>query len=293
MKILITGATGMLGATLVRILSNNHEVFATGNSEYKDCPVPYRQFDLSSFSYEELIFWSNPDIIIHSGALTNGNYCNRNPLEAFNVNGLSTRKLLDATNENVKIIYISTDAVFPSSLHMAKELDSVFPENIYGKSKELGEFFLLNSNRRFSIVRTTIVGLNENTSKSGFVEWIINSSLRNESISLFDDVIFNPITIWDLGIELEFLITSNSISSEILHIAGTEYCTKYEFGIKLLESLNISVANIENGSIKSFIDRAKRCSDQSMDCNYYQNKYGRELPSIDKTVQTIKKYYNE
>ena len=293
MKILITGATGMLGATLVRILSKNHEVFATGNSEYKDCPVPYRQFDLSSFSYEELIFWSNPDIIIHSGALTNGNYCNRNPLEAFNVNGLSTRKLLDATNENVKIIYISTDAVFPSSLHMAKELDSVFPENIYGKSKELGEFFLLNSNRRFSIVRTTIVGLNENTSKSGFVEWIINSSLRNESISLFDDVIFNPITIWDLGIELEFLITSNSVSSEILHIAGTEYCTKYEFGIKLLESLNISVTNIENGSIKSFIDRAKRCSDQSMDCNYYQNKYGRELPSLDKTVQTIKKYYNE
>ena len=186
-----------------------------------------------------------------------------NPLEALNVNGLSVNNLLNSTDSNVKIIYISTDAVFPSNLHLAKEKDCVHPENIYGKSKEMGEFFLLNSVRDYLIVRTTIVGLNENKSKSGFVEWIINSSKNNETISLFEDVVFNPISIWDLAEELKYLIVEDKIDSEILHIAGNEICTKYEFGKLLLEELKLPTLNVSKGSIKAFKDRAKRCSDQS------------------------------
>ena len=76
------------------------------------------------------------------------------------------QKILKATDPSVGIIYISTDAVFPSSLHMAKHTDCTQPESVYGKSKELAEFFLLNSDRKYTIIRTTIVGLNENKSKS-------------------------------------------------------------------------------------------------------------------------------
>lgn len=295
MRILVTGASGMLGATLVKILAKNFKVYATGNSEYKACSVPYKQFDLASDSncFKELISWSKPELIIHSGALTNGNYCDNNPLEAFNVNGVSVRKFIEATEENVKIIYISTDAVFPSKLHLAKETDMVLPESVYGKSKELGEFFLLSSDRKYTIIRTTIVGLNENKSKIGFIEWIINSSLKKESIGLFNDVIFTPISIWNLAVELEFIINNNLISSEILHIAGSEYYTKYEFGVKLLEALNMSISKVEKSEIKCFEDRAKRCSDQSIDVNYYQQKYNRNLPSLEDTIESIKQYYNE
>ena len=283
MRILVTGASGMLGATLVNRLSKTNKVYATGNSEYKECPVAYKQFNLESDSYENLINWSNPDIIIHCGALTNGNYCEANPLQAFNVNGLSLRKFIDSTNESVKVIYISSDAVFPSKLNLAKETDSVSPESVYGKSKELGEFFLLSSERKFTIIRTTIVGLNENKSKSGFVEWIINSSLRNESIGLFNDVIFTPISIWDLSIELEYLVENNLIASEILHIAGRKHLTKYDFGLKLLETLNLSRNKVKKDVISSFSDRAKRCTDQSLDVSFYEQKYDRVLPTVENT----------
>ena len=206
MRILITGASGMLGATIVKMMSKKFTVFGTGNSEYESIDCEYLIFDLLNDNYDELISWSNPDLIIHSGALTNSNYCNENPLEAFNINGLSVKKLIDATNDSVKIIYISTDdAVFPSERHMAKEVNPVFPENIYGKSKELGEFFLTTSNRVYTIIRTTIVGLNENNKKSGFLEWIINSSINSVYIDLFGDVIFNPISIWDLTNEISYL----------------------------------------------------------------------------------------
>ena len=100
---------------------------------------------------------------------------------------------------------------------MNNEYDSVNPKNIYAKSKELSEFFLLNSKRNFLIIRTTIVGLsNYNLS---FVDWIINSCKRNEKITLFDDVKFNPITIWDLCDEIEFLIDKKINMKKIYYIS--------------------------------------------------------------------------
>ena len=290
-NILITGASGMLGASLVNDLKNQFNVYATGNSFFKEQHTLYMKFDLKSDSYQELIEWANPDIIIHSGALTNGNFCEKNPNDAFNINGISVQKFLKVTNNDVKIIYISTDAVFPSSLHLAKELDCVSPENVYGKSKELGEFFLKTSiDRSYTIIRTTIIGLNLNSNKTGFAEWIINTAKERKELGLFTDVLFTPISIWDLANEIEFLIKTDNINSESLHIAG-ELCTKFEFGYKLLDKLNISTKTLSKSLISSFKDRAKRSNDQSLDSSYYSKKYQRKLVSLDQTILKLKEYY--
>ena len=290
MRILVTGASGMLGSTLAIELSKKYKVFGTGNSDIS-IPIDYRVFDLSNESYKELIDWSQPELIIHCAAITNGNYCQENSLKAIDVNGISVHKLLNATNNNTKIIYISTDAVFPSSLHMAREVDFVLPENIYGKSKELGEFFLKTSeDRPYTIIRTTIVGLNINKNKSGFVEWIINTTKENKELGLFSDVFFTPISIWSLVDEINFLIYTDNINSEILHIGG-ELCTKFDFGNKLLKMLNISTKKLSKSLISSFKDRAKRSNDQSLDSNYYYNKYDRKLVNLDQTILKIKEYY--
>ena len=119
-RILVTGASGMLGSTLALDLSKSHKVFASGNS-HMNFPIDYKIFDLSNESYKELIDWSKPELIIHCAALTNGNFCQNNPFDAFNINGYATKKFLDATEDHVKIIYISTDAVFPSKLNIESQ----------------------------------------------------------------------------------------------------------------------------------------------------------------------------
>ena len=281
----------MLGATLANELKSNYHVFATGNSNFKEQNSKYRKFDLKSESYKELIEWSNPDIIIHCGAITNGNYCEENPNEAMDINGISMQKFLHATKNEVRIIYISTDAVFPSSLHLAKELDCISPENVYGKSKELGEFFLKTSiDRSYTIIRTTIFGLNLNTNKIGFAEWIINTAKEHKELGLFTDVLFTPISIWDLANEIKFLIKTDNINSESLHIAG-ELCTKFEFGYRLLDKLNISTKTLSKALISSYKDRAKRSNDQSLDSSYYSEKYQRKLVNLDQTILKLKAHY--
>ena len=134
------------------------------------------------------------------------------------------------------------------------------------------------------------MGLNINKNRIGFVEWIINTANENKELGLFTDVLFTPISIWDLANEIEFLIKTDNINSESLHIAG-ELCTKYEFGYRLLDKLNISTKTLYKTLISSYKDRAKRSNDQSLDSSYYSEKYQRELVSLDQTILKLKAHY--
>ena len=292
MRILVTGVSGMLGSTLAINLSKKHDVYGTGNSKIS-IPIKYLKFDLLNSSYKKIIDWAKPELIIHCAAITDGDYCERNPTEAFSVNGISVYRFLKYSDQSVKFIYISSDAVFPSSLSFANEIDSVSPENIYGKSKELGEYFLKKStNRSYLIIRTTIVGLNNFTQKISFVEWILNSVNSNKKIELFSDVLFSPISIWNLSFQINFLIDSENINSETLHISG-EACSKHKFGIELLKSFNIDSSKVKKSSILNLKKRAKRSKDQSLDSNFCIRKYNMTLPKLSNTISEIKNHYYE
>lgn len=292
MRILVTGAMGMLGASLVASLKHSFKVFSTDCHNSNTNDINYLNFNLENQNFDELIEWSKPDIIIHCAAITDGNYCQKNPYESFNINGYSLKKILDSTDSNIKIIYISTDAVFQSSLSSPTENQLTNPESIYGKSKELGEFFLINSERDYIIIRTTIVGKNINSDKQGFVEWIVNSVKNQKNITLFSDVIFNPISIWDLINEIKFLISSGKFYKNIFHVCGIENTTKYNFGLQLIKEMNLNNQYILNSKITEFKNRAKRSNDQTMDCSKYINLTKRKLPNLSETVKSIKLNYN-
>lgn len=291
MNVLITGATGMLGSVLSVTLDKSFNIYTTGKSLKKSGNKQnYKSFDLMNNSYDELIEWANPDMIIHCAAITNGNYCNDNSLYALNVNGVSVKKLLDATDPKVKIIYISTDAVFPANLHLAKETDLVSPESIYGKSKELGEFFLKQSDRNYTVIRTTIVGGKTNREENNFVEWVVNSVVQNKEIILFDDVFFMPISVWDLAAEINNIIIPNDVK-KIYHITGSEICSKFKFGNKLITELGLESKFVRKGSIKDFSKRAGRSNDQTLSIEKYSHEFDRKLPDLERTINQIKLHY--
>ena len=292
-RILITGASGMLGSTLYKQWQSKYQIYCTGTSKALPNMKNYMQFNLRASNFKELFDWAQPDVIVHCAALTNGNFCQENPEEAFLINGLSSYKLAQSASENCRIIYISTDAVFSAELHMAKENNIPNPDNIYGKSKELGEFLLIQNSQNYTIVRTTIVGFNEKEGKAGFVEWIINSAKNKIPIQLFDDVLFNPISCSLLGNELSTIIDSGGFKNEIVHLSGSEVVSKFEFGTRLLSELNIQNETVAKGSILQFNQRAKRSTDQSLDCSYFQTATKRNLPNLEECIRSLSKEYYE
>lgn len=289
MRILITGASGMLGAALVNKWQDRFDIYATGRESFTNNSAKnFLAFDLLNESYDVLMDWADPDIIVHCAAVTNVDYCEEHPKQALAVNAESVKKFLESTT-HAKLVFISSDAVFPDKLHMSSERDQTNPENVYGKTKEAGEKYILDAGKFHVAIRTTIVGKNINRAYQGFVEWIVQSVSSGKEITLFDDALFTPITIWHLGDELEWIM-ENDVAG-IIHIVGKEPISKYDFGRKICERLSLDTSLIRRGSIDAMAFKAKRSKDQTMDSSYYQQISNRALTSIDETVEMICRHF--
>lgn len=279
----------MLGSHLVEIFQKQYEVFGSGNSDFENNKCyNYKVFDLTRKSFEKLKSWVIPDIIIHCGAITNLEFCQKRPKHAMEVNAYAVKKLLD-TYPTAKFILISSDAVFPERDFSAKENSTTDPLNTYGLTKEMAENFI--SKDKHLIIRTTIVGLNINKGKKSLVDWILQSLQQNKVINLFEDVIFTPITIWDLGSQIRNLIEVNV--SGLFHIAGKNPISKFEFGIELCRELNFNERNIIKSKIEKTYSTVRRPKNQTLDSSFYEKTFNVSLPSIEKTIRTISSKYLE
>src|SRR5262245_58388733 len=112
MRVLVTGASGMLGSTLVQCWRERYAVFATGRDGFvAPTTWAYRAFDLAARDHAPLIEWATPDVIVHCAAWTAVDACESDPERALDINGRTVARLLDAA-PRTRMIYISSDAVF-------------------------------------------------------------------------------------------------------------------------------------------------------------------------------------
>jgi len=152
MRAFIAGCGGMLGEALHKILVKNHELLCTDIDvnadwlQYGD----FRDFD----AYARLAEAFRPDILLHVGAYTDLEYCERNPEDTYRTNTLSVEHAATIANaHSIPLVYISTAGIFDGNKPLYDDWDAPNPLGIYARSKHLGEIVVQSRVARHFIFR--------------------------------------------------------------------------------------------------------------------------------------------
>ena len=267
MRILITGACGMLGRDLVEVLSVGHELYLL---DLKPFPASlssqFSTFILditdSEKAYKE-ITKINPDVVIHTAAYTDVDGSETNRDLAFRVNGLGTRNIaLTCQRFDTELLYISTDYVFDGEKgEPYVEFDKPNPQSIYAKSKYWGELYITSLLSRFCIVRSSwLFGKNG----KNFVTTILNLAKQKKEIEVVNDQTGSPTYTKDLALAVAQLIgTEREDSSNraglygIWHITNSGQCSWYEFAREILQGSGVDVRPITSEKLNRPARRPK------------------------------------
>jgi dTDP-4-dehydrorhamnose reductase len=182
MKVMVLGANGMIGSTMLRILARQvgWQVFGTVRSESVLGRVPLEMasrlisgVDLTnSDALIRLFRKCSPDVVVNCAGLTKHVSGGTDPLEALTMNALIPHRLAELCGvSGARLIHVSTDCVFSGSKGNYSEADLADARDVYGKTKHLGEVASLGS----ITLRTSTIG-HELGTRLGLLEWFLAQS---------------------------------------------------------------------------------------------------------------------
>ena len=280
MRILIIGGAGMLGHQLWRQMNPNHEVWVT----LRRAASTYRHFGL----FEESRTISNtdaanmeslvsvfrrvrPEAVINCVGIIKHLKEAHNPLISLRINSLLPHQLAElAGASGARLVHISTDCVFTGRKGRYVESDTSDAEDIYGRTKFLGEVH----EPHCLTLRTSIIGRELDT-KSGLIEWFL--SQEGKSIKGFRKAIYTGFTTLELGRIIEKVLTEQPELSGLWQ-ASSDQIDKYEL-LRLAQS-----AFGWKGEIAP--DDALVC-DRSLDSARFRKAIGYTPPSWENMLEEL------
>lgn len=277
MKILITGACGLLGAHLTASLGRRYDVVGVDRHPWwGDQPANVLICDLAMPGLiSETVESVRPDVLIHCAAMVNVDACEQNPALAYSYNAELTRRVAQAAPPECLVVYLSTDGIFAGDTPFAPEAQLPLPRTVYGRSKLHGEWEVQVATKNHLIVRTNFYGWSSGRKQTS-AEWLHHALSSREPITLFDDFFFTPIYVVDFRTRLELLIERRHRG--IVHLGGKERVSKAEFGAYLADVAGLSMGGVKRGSIADARLLAARPRDMSLDSTGFERLTGAELP---------------
>jgi dTDP-4-dehydrorhamnose reductase len=234
MKLIVTGASGLLGGAIVLAARDRNAVIAVAHRHPLRSAggVVSEAADMSAEGVAmQLLARHRPDAVIHAAAATDVDGCERDPARATLLNETVARWVAIAAREaGARLIHISTEAVFDGTAGPYGEGDRPNPVNVYGASKLAGEGAVVEAHPEATIVRTTIYGWNAQPKRS-LAEWFLSRFEQGQPAPGFEDAWMSPILVDDLA-DLLLLALEQDVSG-VLHIAGRECVSKAAFGREL------------------------------------------------------------
>lgn len=269
-RILITGASGLLGLNLALTTAgrtspegagpgdkdHRFEVFGvTHHHPLHQAPFHVLQADLlERGALERLLDTVQPDWVIHCAALANLDDCEADPDLAHRLNAEIPGRLATlvakggARAKPIRLVHISTDAVFDGVRGNYAEEDAPNPLSVYARTKLAGERAVTSANPQAIVARVNLFGWSLMGRRS-LAEFFVNHLSAGERVMGFTDVYFCPLLVNDLAEVLIWMLGIGSATKEQLsglyHVASREATSKYDFGVAVARRFGLDETLID------------------------------------------------
>lgn len=288
LKILLLGASGLLGSTLGPFLVSRGYVVITHSNTRK---TQY-QADISELSNTYAMLDNiKPEIIVNLVGLTDVDYCEINPNRAYlsNVRTIENiAKWMRQKNKPCHLIQISTDQIYDNyGLHTEEQVTLT---NYYAFSKYAGE--LAATCVSSTILRTNFFGRSRCATRNSLTDWLYSSMLNSTSIQVIDDVLFSPMSIDGLASTIDLCIQQKPIG--VFNVGSHGGMSKADFAFAFAAALNFSTNTMTRANSNQMVFlKAYRPKDMRMDCTKIEKTLGIKLPHLSDLIQQIAHEYNE
>ena len=249
MKVVITGANGLLGSFLTEFLRDDFEVYPFGKDD-----LDITDLNIVEKRIEEI----NPHFLINCAAYTDVDGSEENYKRAFLVNGFGVRNLaISSSKYGFHLIHFSTNYVFDGKKGRPYlEFDITNPINAYGESKFSGEKEIYNHLNDFTIIRISWL---YGRSGNDFPKRLLERAKKRERIEVVDDMYCSPTSVRVVGDAVKFIIMKKL--KGIFHSSCEGYCTFYEYALILKDIFNFSseIVPISSRKLTYIAKRPKFC----------------------------------
>jgi len=247
-RMLVIGGTGFLGSKLLDLLRRKHQVLGTC---HRIKERGYLQLDITNKENIDLIKKVNPEIVIHTAAITSPSQCEMQRETAWTVNVLGTENVTKACKEmGSKLVYISSDYIFNTGKHSENSIPN--PPNFYGQTKLEGERVIKEELADYLIIRpTAMYGFSRTHDK--FLSKVRASLSEGKEVTFSPDIVKYPILVDDVAKYIQILIEANKRGTH--HISGPLPITRFDWArlVASVYSLNVNLvlAGNEDRSVQS------------------------------------------
>ena len=256
MKVLVIGGSGMLGHKLVHKWRDKFDLWSTVRTEYQgdnkdlifDSGKTLENIDIEDFSLvEKAITEIKPDVIVNAVGIIKQLPTAKSVIKTLTINSIFPHRLAEISQAiGARLITISTDCVFNGRRGNYSETDIPDAEDLYGKSKQLGEVVSENC----LTIRTSIIGRELSTAHS-LLEWFLNN--RNKEVKGYKKAVFSGFPTVILADIIADIIVKHPKLEGLYHISSNPI-NKFELLQLINEAYQVEKEIVQSDTVE--IDRS-------------------------------------
>jgi dTDP-4-dehydrorhamnose reductase len=286
LRVLVTGAGGLLGGRIAEILhGRGFEVLA---AHRLSIPPPGPRPVLVELTDEEalarLLDASRPDAVVHAAVLGRADLCEERPDEAERVNVRLPGSIARHCHvRGLRLVALSTDLVFGGDRAFVREDDPPGPLGVYGRTKLAGEEAVVSACPAAAVVRVALVLGRGHGARATSTESVGRALLGGQAVRLFTDEHRTPVDPESVADAVARLL-EGSLTGRF-HLGGPERLSRHDLGLRVARWLGLPEVGIVAGRQADHAGPDRRAADVSLDSGRARRELGWEPRSIDEAIR--------